>query len=523
MLAFSGKKLFLAVVLVISGFMLVACGKDPGLKKASQPKSTTPPQTVTKKPSPVTKSTPVPPPTPEPPPEQLPEEYFLSPDEVPEFVSEKAREHKPENVDLSAIVGKNLTLESYCPEYEPEKYEKFDLGELEGTYRNKGKVAELDTYVQLTHLGYQRYHIVEQTNLKTQHAKVLGETYVFFQKLKSDEEFESYVGIVNTSAAYRENLDRYDVCSFAILKKSKKTPGEWFYSPLGIRANKPQEWKQFAEVIHRDNNEAIGKDDKVYFKEGSFKYLNYFLDAEDMGGMFQHQETQAVLTYLRPYHLVAVGEKKDPLKIANHHFQKGKEFLEKQDYHRALKEYDQIVARVPNQPRGYWARGGAYLLLQEYQKGLQDIETGFSKYQGSEKDTGLKRDALLMRGAAYEKIGETWKAMENYEKASNMEPHDGIANYSYATLGFREKKGSLNSISYHCSRAIYYNPSEFTPTCQNIIDIIKKYSKHQQRVDDFFRQFGGASGPLPRWDVGGVDLGQSLIDNYMRQRAGGIP
>jgi tetratricopeptide (TPR) repeat protein len=111
------------------------------------------------------------------------------------------------------------------------------------------------------------------------------------------------------------------------------------------------------------------------------------------------------------------------------------QYLQKAEFETAIKKYSICINNNPNSPELYSERGVAYLNLKQEANCLADLN----------KSVDLQSDyayRFASRGHAKDFFGDTDGAIEDYERAAELDPNDSII---YNNLGLLlEKKGNIS-------------------------------------------------------------------------------
>jgi len=133
----------------------------------------------------------------------------------------------------------------------------------------------------------------------------------------------------------------------------------------------------------------------------------------------------------------------DSLRSADH-YNTAERLFDKQQYLRAITEYDQAISLYPNYSSAYFGRGRAHLGQGEYQKAIADYD---KVIQLEPEEPG----AYHNRAIAYDQTNENDKAIADYSEAIRLEPDDA-SHYSERGSVYKELK-QLDKASTDFDRA----------------------------------------------------------------------
>jgi tetratricopeptide (TPR) repeat protein len=134
-------------------------------------------------------------------------------------------------------------------------------------------------------------------------------------------------------------------------------------------------------------------------------------------------------------------------------------FMEKGDYLQAIADTTGAIKLMPEDPRGYAARGNYRNAYNEYDKAVADLSDAIR----------LQPDlvnAYAQRAYAYAQLGDTDKAIADYSQVLDRQPGD--ANTHYDRGGAYEKKGDYDHARADFEQAIRLQrdyAGEFPDTC----------------------------------------------------------
>jgi tetratricopeptide (TPR) repeat protein len=101
-------------------------------------------------------------------------------------------------------------------------------------------------------------------------------------------------------------------------------------------------------------------------------------------------------------------------------FHRGRAYFRRQDFSRALEDFDEAIRLDPSFNNAYFQRGDVYLALEEYDNALRD----FGEVVRLNPDDAI---AYRYRGNAYLAKGESENAIRDYDEALRLNPDDSDA------------------------------------------------------------------------------------------------
>jgi len=124
------------------------------------------------------------------------------------------------------------------------------------------------------------------------------------------------------------------------------------------------------------------------------------------------------------------------IKLAEHHYLKGRQYTGREEFKLAVTEYDEAIKLYPEYVRGYFHRGYAYLKNREYEKAISDWDRVIvlsPKYA----------DAYFNRASAKAELRRYDEAIVDYSRYIGMKPTDPEVYFrrafAYAFKGQYEK------------------------------------------------------------------------------------
>lgn len=118
--------------------------------------------------------------------------------------------------------------------------------------------------------------------------------------------------------------------------------------------------------------------------------------------------------------------------IAIAHYNRGWAYSKKDDYDRAIEDYDRAIALNPKDASAYYYRGYTYRSKGDYDRSIDDYDRAIALYP--EPAYAPRGSAYGGRGLAHEKRGNTEKAIADYRKALELRPGEPFATQGLARL-----------------------------------------------------------------------------------------
>jgi tetratricopeptide (TPR) repeat protein len=182
--------------------------------------------------------------------------------------------------------------------------------------------------------------------------------------------------------------------------------------------------------------EALGKDPvslaKAFFNRGL---------AHEQKGRFDHA--------IDDYDQAVKFNPKFALAFAG----RGEAYYAKRDYDRAIQDYDRAVNLDPTDARAFGRRGVVYLVEGQYDRAIEDFDHAIK----------LKPDyaaAFADRGAAYSEQGQYDRAIEDFERALALDPRNAAARNGFQiaslTQQFEHPPNQTNPAVYLIERGNAY-------------------------------------------------------------------
>ena len=128
------------------------------------------------------------------------------------------------------------------------------------------------------------------------------------------------------------------------------------------------------------------------------------------------------------------------------YYSRGWDFYNRQDYDRAISEYNEAIKLEPDNATYYFARGVAYLDTNDYDKAISDYNEAIRL----EPDNA---GAYNNRGTAYYETEKYDKAISDYNKAIKLEPHFSAAYYNRGITLSKAGQGRSGSGRFRQSEA----------------------------------------------------------------------
>jgi len=113
---------------------------------------------------------------------------------------------------------------------------------------------------------------------------------------------------------------------------------------------------------------------------------------------------------------------------------KGNECFKKGEWANAVKFYTEAIKRNPNDAKIYSNRAACYTKLNAFDLTIKDCETSIAMDPGFVK-------AYLRKANVLKAMGQTKKAMEEYSKAMELDPHSEEAKHGYKDCAIRMQSG----------------------------------------------------------------------------------
>ena len=139
------------------------------------------------------------------------------------------------------------------------------------------------------------------------------------------------------------------------------------------------------------------------------------------------------------------AEPNDPNDSATEHLNRGNDWFAKQEYDKALADYNQALAINPRYAPAYCFRGAAWNNQEQYDKALADYNQAIaidSQYA----------TAFHKRGVVWEKMGEFEKAITDYQQAIKLDPKFAVAcnhlAWLYATCPDEKHRDGKKAVEY---------------------------------------------------------------------------
>ena len=127
------------------------------------------------------------------------------------------------------------------------------------------------------------------------------------------------------------------------------------------------------------------------------------------GGVTPEQQIDACAT------LVGSGQL-SPQHLAGALNNRGSGYQRKQQYDRAIQDYDQAIRLNPNVAIAYYNRGLAYASKDQYDHAIEDFD------QAIRLDPSYAK-AFYNRGIAYRALGQQARTVEDFAKARQLNPN----------------------------------------------------------------------------------------------------
>jgi tetratricopeptide (TPR) repeat protein len=134
---------------------------------------------------------------------------------------------------------------------------------------------------------------------------------------------------------------------------------------------------------------------------------------------------------------------------ADAYFNRALAYAWKKECDKAIEDWTQALRLKPNWPDAYFNRGLAYLNKKEYDKAIED-------YTHAVELDPRYVEAYANRGVAYSKKKGYDKAIEDFTKAIQLNPKD-VLSYTNRGIAYRKKREYDKAIA-DCTKAIQMDP-----------------------------------------------------------------
>jgi tetratricopeptide (TPR) repeat protein len=109
-----------------------------------------------------------------------------------------------------------------------------------------------------------------------------------------------------------------------------------------------------------------------------------------------------------------------PGSLAEAFYNRGAAYAAKDQYDRAIEDYDHAIQLNPNDARASVARGGAYAVKGQYDRAIEDFDHAI-------RLSPFYARAFVGRGIAYAAKNQYDRAIEDYDRAIRLNPNDARA------------------------------------------------------------------------------------------------
>jgi protein O-mannosyl-transferase len=208
----------------------------------------------------------------------------------------------------------------------------------------------------------------------------------------------------------------------AVRLRARIRPALWFAAVIVLGALGVQTWQQCS---HYKDAETLWTD-TIDKNPGSWMALN------NRGNIYSHRED-----WERAIHDYDEAVRFNP-DSANAYNNRGLTLASMGDLDAAIRDFDQVIRIEPENPRNYVTRGAVYASKGEFDRAIQDYDAAI----------GLKSDyadAYTNRGLAYAKKKEFDRAIRDYDEAVRINPDYATA-YSNRGQAYSNKGDHARAI-----------------------------------------------------------------------------
>jgi tetratricopeptide (TPR) repeat protein len=167
---------------------------------------------------------------------------------------------------------------------------------------------------------------------------------------------------------------------------------------------------------------------------------------EDVKKCYESSNPDVIIYYCTR----AIQSRLSEKELARAFSNRGNAYNEKEDYDRAIQDYDQAIRLKPNHAPTFSNRGVAYGRKGDYDRAIQDYDQAIRLNPNN-------ADAFSNRGAAYVRKGDYDRAIQDHDQAIRLNPDNANALYNRGNA--YRRKGDYDRAIQNYNQAIRLNPN----------------------------------------------------------------